>query len=110
MPGHRSWRKLAGKGSDLDPVASNEALLQSDLRSFGQLCHVQICNNHALLRDVSIGPALIDPGSPWENGIVESFNCKLRDELLNRQFFCIRQGPDRTQAALLPRATVAQSP
>ncbi len=25
----------------------------------------------------------IEPGSPWENGYVESFNSKLRDELLN---------------------------
>ena len=27
------------------------------------------------------------PGSPWENGYVESFNSKLRDELLNRELF-----------------------
>ena len=27
----------------------------------------------------------IEPGSPWENGYVESFNGKLRDELLNRE-------------------------
>jgi transposase InsO family protein len=26
---------------------------------------------------------LIEPGSPWENGSCESFNGKLRDELLN---------------------------
>ena len=25
----------------------------------------------------------IEPGSPWENGYNESFNGKLRDELLN---------------------------
>ena len=25
----------------------------------------------------------IEPGSPWENGYIESFNGKLRDELLN---------------------------
>jgi len=29
----------------------------------------------------------IEPGSPWENGYVESFNGKLRDELLNRELF-----------------------
>jgi len=29
----------------------------------------------------------IAPGSPWENGYVESFNGKLRDELLNREIF-----------------------
>ncbi len=29
----------------------------------------------------------IEPGSPWENGYVESFNGKLRDELLNVEIF-----------------------
>ena len=29
----------------------------------------------------------IEPGSPWENGYVESFNGKLRDELLDREIF-----------------------
>ena len=39
------------------------------------------------LRDAAIGPAFIAPGSPWQNGFVESFNGKLRDELLNREWF-----------------------
>ena len=29
----------------------------------------------------------IEPGSPWENGYVESFNGTLRDELLDREIF-----------------------
>ena len=29
----------------------------------------------------------IEPGSPWENGYAESFNGKLRDELLNMEVF-----------------------
>ena len=29
----------------------------------------------------------IEPGSPWENGYIESFNGKFRDELLNREIF-----------------------
>ena len=29
----------------------------------------------------------IEPGSPWENGFIESFNGKLRDELLNVELF-----------------------
>jgi transposase InsO family protein len=29
----------------------------------------------------------IEPGSPWENGYVESFNGKLQDELLKREIF-----------------------
>jgi putative transposase len=32
-------------------------------------------------------PLFIEPGSPWENGYVESFNGKLRDELLNGELF-----------------------
>ena len=31
--------------------------------------------------------AYIEPGSPWENGYVESFNGKLRDELLSTEVF-----------------------
>ena len=29
----------------------------------------------------------IDPGSPWQNGYSESFNGKLRDELLSQELF-----------------------
>jgi putative transposase len=39
------------------------------------------------LRDQNVGPAYIRPGSPWQNGAVESFNGKLRDECLNREWF-----------------------
>jgi transposase InsO family protein len=31
--------------------------------------------------------AYITPGSPWENGYIESFNARLRDELLNGEIF-----------------------
>ena len=31
--------------------------------------------------------ALIDRGSPWENGYIECFNARLRDELLNGEIF-----------------------
>jgi transposase InsO family protein len=36
---------------------------------------------------VDVRTLFIEPGSPWENGYVESFNGKLRDELLNREIF-----------------------
>ena len=29
----------------------------------------------------------IEPGSPWENPFIESFNGKLRDELLDSEIF-----------------------
>lgn len=31
--------------------------------------------------------AYITPGSPWENGYIESFNARMRDELLNGELF-----------------------
>ena len=39
------------------------------------------------LAQLEVQPLFIEPGSPWENGYVESFNGKLRDELLNREIF-----------------------
>jgi transposase InsO family protein len=39
------------------------------------------------LERVGVRTLFIEPGSPWENGYVESFNSKLRDELLNGEIF-----------------------
>ena len=39
------------------------------------------------LSDLGVKTLFIEPGSPWENGYVESFNGKMRDELLNREIF-----------------------
>lgn len=39
------------------------------------------------LRRIGVKTLFIQPGSPWENGYVESFNSKLRDELLNGEIF-----------------------
>lgn len=39
------------------------------------------------LGNLQVKPLYIEPGSPWENGYIESFNGKLRDELLNREIF-----------------------
>lgn len=36
---------------------------------------------------IGVKTLYIEPGSPWENGYIESFNGKLRDELLNREIF-----------------------
>ena len=36
---------------------------------------------------LGVQPLFIEPGSPWENGYIESFNGKLRDELLNGEIF-----------------------
>ena len=39
------------------------------------------------ITDQGIGTALIDPGKPWQNGAVESFNGKFRDECLSLEWF-----------------------
>ncbi len=39
------------------------------------------------LKDLKVNTLFIEPGSPWENEYIESFNGKLRDELLDREIF-----------------------
>jgi len=39
------------------------------------------------LHRLGVETLFIEPGSPWENGYIESFNGKLRDELLNGEIF-----------------------
>ena len=39
------------------------------------------------LEALDVQTLFIEPGSPWENGYVESFNGTLRDELLDREIF-----------------------
>ena len=44
-------------------------------------------NLRGWLQRIGTQTAYITPGSPWENGYCESFNGKLRDELLNGELF-----------------------
>ena len=45
------------------------------------------------LTQVGAKTLFIEPGSPWENGYCESFNGKLRDELLNGEiFYSLKEG------------------
>ena len=39
------------------------------------------------LERLQVRPLYIEPGSPWENGYIESFNGEMRDELLNGEIF-----------------------
>jgi len=50
----------------------------------------EFCSNavREWLGRVGVGTLFIEPGSPWENGYNESFNGKLRDEVLDREIFC----------------------
>lgn len=42
------------------------------------------------LREKGVDPLFIEPGSPWQNGFVESFNGKLRAECLDEEIFWSR--------------------
>ena len=44
-------------------------------------------NVQAWLEQGRIGPVFIPPGQPWENGFIESFHDKFRDECLQREWF-----------------------
>ena len=39
------------------------------------------------LTDIGAIATYIEPGSPWENGYIESLNSRMRDEFLNGEFF-----------------------
>jgi transposase InsO family protein len=39
------------------------------------------------LAELGVGTLYVNPGSPWQNGFAESFNSKLRDELLSCEEF-----------------------
>lgn len=39
------------------------------------------------LKRLNVETLYIEPGSPWENGYIESFNSRLRDEFLNGEIF-----------------------
>ena len=39
------------------------------------------------LKTLQVEPLYIEPGSPWENGYIESFNGKMRDQFLNGALF-----------------------
>ena len=49
---------------------------------------------------MGVGTLYIEPGSPWENGYIESFNEKLRDELLNLEIFDTLPGGEDFDRAL----------
>ena len=57
--------------------------LDAKLREMGVACE----QAEMWLDSFGVKTLFIDPGSPWGNRYIESFNGKLRDELLNREIF-----------------------
>jgi putative transposase len=84
----------------LDIVASRRmgsrevvAALQMAVACHGAPRHVRSDNGgefiarhlHEWLVEAGINARFIEPGSPWQNGVNESFNGRFRDECLNRE-------------------------
>ena len=65
--------------------------LQISMGRMSQVKNKKLCDRqHAVfivLGRLGALTVFIEPGSPWENGYNESFNGKLRDELLNGEIF-----------------------
>jgi transposase InsO family protein len=71
------------------------AVLARVVRERGAPAHIRSDNGpefiakaiRAWMSGVGLETLYIDPGAPWENGYAESFNGKVRDELLNAEEF-----------------------
>jgi putative transposase len=78
-------------------VTSHEVLMTlADLfLEYGIPAHIRSDNGpefvakagRSWLSDLGVTTLFIEPGSPWENGYIESFNGKLRDEPLDGEIF-----------------------
>lgn len=72
-----------------------EETLAALLRRRGRPAYVRCDNGSEFVAETlrrwldrkGIRPMYIEPGSPWQNGFVESFNGKFRDECLNAELF-----------------------
>ena len=61
------------------------------------------------LQAVGVRTLYIEPGSPWQNGYIESFNGKLRDELLHGEIFDTL-GEAKVLTERWPREEIKTSP
>lgn len=89
----REWLAIAVRRR-LTSRAVQEVLSEGFLRR-GCPTHIRSDNGPAFIamalrawyRVLAVAPLFIEPGSPGENGYVEPFNGKLRDELLKGELF-----------------------
>ena len=64
-------------------------------KEYGVPKHIRSDNGPEFIADAlkkhlhtsGVGPLYVEPGSPWQNGLIESFNSRLRDECLNIEAF-----------------------
>lgn len=69
------------------------------------------------LGNLDVRPVYIEPGSPWENGYIESFNGKLRYELLDGEIFdtitearIVTEGWRKTYNTIRPHSSIGRRP
>ena len=87
MPGHSSCL--------VDPTVDVITVVEATIARYGVPEHLRSDNGPEFiascmqdwLKTQEIKTLYIKPGSPWENGHIESFHDKLRDECLNRELF-----------------------
>jgi transposase InsO family protein len=89
----RQWLgfRLAHSIRAVDVIAT----LKDTIERYGRPEHIRSDNGPEFiayavqdwLEAQAIGTIYIEPGSPWENGYIESFHDKIRDECLNRELF-----------------------
>ena len=69
------------------PLSSSAVYRKLRVSSRGASARIELKCFRKWLASLGIKTLYIEPGSPWENGYVESFIGKLRDELLNGEIF-----------------------
>ena len=75
---------------------------------------INLSANDEVAAVVCAKTAYIERGSPWENGYIESFNARLRDELLNGEiFYTLREARiaiESCHALIISALRVAMAP
>ena len=74
-------------GQSVDGFASCRRASRTGVAAVEMMRHLTAELIRLWLEALQVQTLFIEPGSPWENGYVESFNGKLRDELLDRELF-----------------------
>jgi len=85
--GHLGQTKAQCNGCAGNPGRRDDGPGNAELYPFRQRPEFIATTLRKWIADVGTRTADIEPGSPWENGYCESFNSKLRDELLNTEIF-----------------------
>ena len=91
LPAQRvaGWGKAAPPATGAPPLCVYDLFQSGDLPGGSSFAHGSSPSPSLRnwLANVGAQTLYIEPGSPWENGYCESFNSKLRDELLNGEIF-----------------------